>query len=1067
MKRVPPSFAPDLRPVPFLIAPVIFLIAFCSAANVMVGPGGALAAGLTFTVDNTNDSGTGSLRQAILDANTSPGPDIIAFNIPGVGVHTISPLSPLPPITDPVVINGYTQPGASPNMLPAAFDATILIELNGANAGAGADGLSISPGDSLVRGLKISGFSFSGIVLQDGGGNRVEGNIITGNSSRGVNIIAGSSNNVIGGVTPDARNVISSNGSQGVRILVSANANLVQGNFIGVNAAGTGAAGNVNEGIFLNSSNNVIGGVTPGARNVISGSLNASGLSMTGPGATGNVVQGNFIGTDASGAVALGNKQEGILIDLSAAGNTIGGTSGAGGNVISGNGQNGIVMGFTSAVNGNQIQGNFIGTRADGVSPLGNGQDGISLVSGSNNSIGDLAGNVIAFNADAGVIVSAGTGNLILSNSIFSNGDLGIDLGADGVTPNDTCDLDAGANGLQNSPVLTASSFDGSNVTVDGTFNGAPNAGYLIHFYANDACDATGFGEGKLLIGSAAIATDGSCNAVFSVTLPVAAPPAVITANVTDSIGNTSEFSACLAGPACAITCPPDIKVSTPANGTLCGIAIAYSPPQTIGDCALAVCVPPPGSFFPVGATTVSCSTLTDQPGIQNSCSFTVEVVDDTPPVITCPGDASVVPEPGQMSRAVSYPSPQVSDNCQGALKVACNPPSGSSFPVGTTTVTCLASDASDNVSSCSFKVSVAGAQPLAVACPASVVTQADAAECTAVVTFPPAVMTAGPVGTIIACVPPSGSAFPVGTSGVTCTATAPTGESSTCSFTVTVNAAARAAVTLEGGGTALDFGPASPARRAKKSPPRDCDCSRAFTIENTGCAVLRLDLAEIRRTGRDVDGGKITDTDDSAFFSVTIVNPDGSERPARCDDGPPGCISIEPGQRLTFRVVFKPVIPAAFSEKTEGLSASEVLPDLITSRVVFTQANGPALEIDLTGRIATAIKLVNPDNPRRQARAIFTRAGDEFSVTFAAFDSDLDASRARYEFLDGQGRQVGAAIDVDITQAISASGLVRGQGFILTQRFSGAAANPEVAAVRVTVSDSGSSDFVTASLRR
>src|SRR5262244_1177599 len=89
----------------------------------------------TFTVTNTADSGPGSLRQAILDANANAGEDTIAFAIPGGGVHTIQPTSPLPAITDPVVVNGYTQPGSSPNTLSTGDNAVILIEIDGVSAG--------------------------------------------------------------------------------------------------------------------------------------------------------------------------------------------------------------------------------------------------------------------------------------------------------------------------------------------------------------------------------------------------------------------------------------------------------------------------------------------------------------------------------------------------------------------------------------------------------------------------------------------------------------------------------------------------------------------------------------------------------------------------------------------------------------------------------------------------------------------------------------------------------------------------------------------------------------------
>ena len=438
-----------------------------------------MAAGMTFIVINAGDSGVGSLRQAIIDANASPGTDMITFDIPGAGPHVITLMSSLPPVTSPVIIDGYTQPGASPNTLPDADNAILLLELNGDIAGPGVNGLTIDAGSSTVRGLKISDFSLSGILLQSAGGNRIEGNFIIGNSSRGIAINAGASNNIIGGTTFDARNIISSNGSQGVRILAGSTANSVQGNFIGIDADGVGAAGNFNEGIFLNSSDNSIGGTTVAERNIISGSLNASGLAITGPNATGNLVQFNFIGTDAQGASSIANKQEGILIDGGANNNTIGSGPLAIGNVISGNEQNGIVLGFGSPVNGNRILGNFIGTQADGVSPLGNAQDGISLASGSNNSIGDIIGdgNIIAFNGANGVEVVSGTANPILSNSIFSNSLLGIDLGGDGVTPNDAGDSDAGPNNLQNFPQLSSAS-----VFLGSTYHSG-NPQQLAHYY--------------------------------------------------------------------------------------------------------------------------------------------------------------------------------------------------------------------------------------------------------------------------------------------------------------------------------------------------------------------------------------------------------------------------------------------------------------------------------------------------------------------------------------------------------------------------------------------------------
>src|SRR5262249_25896312 len=130
-----------------------------------------------YLVTNTADSGTGSLRQAILDANANPGQDLIAFAIPGSGAQTISPTSPLPAITDPVTIDGYTQPGASVNTLAVGDNAVLLIQLDGGSAGVGATGLHITAGHSTVRGLDISGFDYApgfsgtGIRIDDNDGN--------------------------------------------------------------------------------------------------------------------------------------------------------------------------------------------------------------------------------------------------------------------------------------------------------------------------------------------------------------------------------------------------------------------------------------------------------------------------------------------------------------------------------------------------------------------------------------------------------------------------------------------------------------------------------------------------------------------------------------------------------------------------------------------------------------------------------------------------------------------------------------------------------------------------------
>ena len=360
---------------------------------------------VTSTADNTTVDGAVTLREAIVSINNGANlnadvvavgaygtADTIVFSI-GTGVQTIS-LFQLPTITKPVVINGTTQPG---------FSGTPLIVLDG-NNGSSTRGLTIAGGSSTVRGLDIIRFGV-GIELTTAGGNTIVGN------------------------------------------------------FIGINAAGTTAAGNDNFGILVSSgsNNNVIGGTTAADRNVISGNFN-NDLIFVQTGVSGTVIEGNYIGTNAAGtaAVAAG----GIAIDISGTDTTIGGTVGTtpGGpctgacNLISGK-QLGVI--FETGSTGGQVQGNLIGTNAAGTAGIPNGIDGV-LLNESNHTVGGTtasARNVIAFNSNNGVTVTDnGAGNAILGNSIFSNGGLGINLGPTGVTPNDAGDADTGANNLQNFP---------------------------------------------------------------------------------------------------------------------------------------------------------------------------------------------------------------------------------------------------------------------------------------------------------------------------------------------------------------------------------------------------------------------------------------------------------------------------------------------------------------------------------------------------------------------------------------------------------------------------------------
>ena len=536
----------------YLRLAIVGLLALAALLAVLWAGRSAPAYAATFTVTNTADSGAGSLRQAILDVNALAGTDLIAFDITGAGPHTIQPSSALPTITDPVIIDGYTQLGASPNTNPLSLgsNAVLQIELDGSGAGAVAAGLTITAGNSTVRGLVINRFGGPGILMFTNGSNVIEGNFIgtdvtgtadLGNLGSGVEIFD-ASNNIVGGPTPEARNVVAGNEDDGIAIRgPNATGNLVEGNYVGTDLTGTTALSNgtraglenlgVRVGAFGASGNTVRG-------NLISGNVDG-GLSIDN-GAFDNTVVDNLIGTDPSGTVGLGNGQKGLIIQSDAHDNLVRG------NLISGNVGTGVlIVGSPGTVN-NRVEGNFIGTDVTGTTALGNTDDGV-FISLANNTVGGTtagAGNVIAFNVGAGVAVSSGNGNDILSNFIFSNGGLGIDLFPGGVTANDAGDGDTGANGLQNFPVLTSATS--GSIDIEGSLNSTANTQFTLEFFSNAACDPSGFGEGENFLGSTDVTTDGTGNASFMATFPTTVPPGdFITATATDPDNNTSEFSEC------------------------------------------------------------------------------------------------------------------------------------------------------------------------------------------------------------------------------------------------------------------------------------------------------------------------------------------------------------------------------------------------------------------------------------------------------------------------------------------------------------------------------------------
>jgi hypothetical protein len=432
--------------------------------DVVVGPS-------TFFVTNTNDSGPGSLRQAILDANPNAGMHFIDFDIPGTGVQTIAPISALPAITGSVTIDGSTQPG---------YWGTPIIEIDGANAGIGVSGFELSGGNETLRALIINRFNANGILLDTNGqdtisqcyigtnaagtaalsnfGNgilinaiadyTVSGNVISGNGGDGIlmqeaggthnfitsNLIgtnaagtAGIGNNLDGvsvdnstGIELD-QNTISANGGNGLSLTGAGTTGffLNQGNFIGTNSQGDQALGNAMNGIFINGANNTVIGnkysdIFALTHNVISGNA-VNGILIEGPDTTGTDVESNIIGMDSTKKFAVGNMANGVLVDNAPANQV-------NRNFVGGNVNDGILLEGSGAT-GNTVMGNLIGMNPDAtVANLG---DGVGIDSASNNTIGGsiVLGfffNHISGNEGNGIHITGtgATGNVITDNLI-------------------------------------------------------------------------------------------------------------------------------------------------------------------------------------------------------------------------------------------------------------------------------------------------------------------------------------------------------------------------------------------------------------------------------------------------------------------------------------------------------------------------------------------------------------------------------------------------------------------------------------------------------------------------
>jgi len=453
---------------------------------------------------------------------------------------------------------------------------------DGSNAGTGerngAEGIDSNGANVVIGGTTaadrnvISGnTSAYNIYLATGAnGTIIQGNYIgtdaTGtsaftstNSSYGIMLETSASNVTIGGTAAGAGNVISGFSNRGVWVTTTGTVT-VQGNKIGTDVTGTVDLGNTGYGLYVDDGGTVtIGGTAAGAGNLVSG--NDGGGIYVGGSVTATV-QGNIVGLNASGTAALGNTGVGIFLTSSKA-TTVGGSTAAARNVISGNSSHGIEV-SSSPTGGHRVQGNHIGVGSDGVTLLGNGGAGVRIAASDAIIGGKNAGegNVIAGNTGDGIAVTTGNGNLFYRNSIFGNGGLGIDLEDDGVTLNDANDGDGGANYRTNFPVLTSVVTSGGTTRINGSidwYNGGTTI--YIEFFANDAADASGHGEGKTYLGAVQVTSDASGNASFSIDVSGVSVGQWVTAvaNAEATYPGASEFA--LAAQAVAPTNGPRGKL--------------------------------------------------------------------------------------------------------------------------------------------------------------------------------------------------------------------------------------------------------------------------------------------------------------------------------------------------------------------------------------------------------------------------------------------------------------------------------------------------------------------------
>ncbi len=529
----------------------------------------SLQAQTTYTVTNTNDAGSGSLRAAITNANDNSGTpaDVIEFGISGSASpsspHVIALQSALPEITDPVIIDGTSEPGHAST---TALDPPV-VQINGDQAG-DVIGFEVSAANTTIKGLSITNFEDDAIYVTSPkvliGENYIgltTNGAEAGNSGTGVFVWSNQGRIGDDGSNGTDGNVVSGNVSSlgSYAIEVRGDNNEIVGNYVGTTPAGDAIIGYDNDGIAITGgSGNMVGGPSDDEANVVAGNQNEIYVW----GAPNTVIQGNYVNTNPDGDdLRPGSDYYRGIRTRDSDNVQIGGTADGTENIVATPSSSTGIL-----VSGSQFSvfGNYVGIHPDGTD-LG-GYQGV-VVSGSNHTIGGTdpdAGNIVANSDYDGVVVTSDDkGHTIRGNAIFNNGDLGIDLDEYEEISNDAGDTDDGSNRRQNFPDLQNTEFSGGDVTVTYLVDSDPSAsgsGTSAYPLTVDLYKADGdHDEGKAYLGTATYTADdyngvgnstcssGPCPDEETITPPSGVSLTEsdhVVATATDADGNTSEFSA-------------------------------------------------------------------------------------------------------------------------------------------------------------------------------------------------------------------------------------------------------------------------------------------------------------------------------------------------------------------------------------------------------------------------------------------------------------------------------------------------------------------------------------------